>query len=578
MPPSRGSRESLAVTRQRSGLCTRTARAGARCGRSLAPRQGSRTSTSGIPRSSCTSPAQEHRCPPRSRCAPRCWNPSERWTASPQTAATRRGWRCASGTAELVASIAAYDLLSVSPVDQVGFVAARLADAAGAALEASLCVARTRVSGGGAGAGLFPRAQVAGARLAVIGMGKTGARELNYVSDVDVIFVAGADDALIEEVGESRIVDITTRLAVQTMRGISGVEIEPPLWEVDANLRPEGKQGALVRTLDSHLSYYDRWAKSWEFQALLKARPIAGDAALGEAYVSAVQPKIWTSAARENFVDSVQRMRERVTEHIPSGDVALPDQARSGRHPGYRVHGSAAPARPRALRRPHPPARHPRRPERARRAGLHRPHRGRGVLPRLPGAAPPRASRAAAQPAKDASDAVPAGGPPRARSLVGDRGLRREGLADLGDRQARSARHPRPTVLPAAPFGCRIAAGGGAIALTRAGPRSARRDRLHGSGRRTPAHRGTHQRTEPRRDHPTAPHARDDPLVRRRRRPRLRTALVPADQRAPRRHALVPADAPGLVRCGRESDARPVELPLRRRAHGVDPGVGRVAR
>jgi glutamine synthetase adenylyltransferase len=59
------------------------------------------------------------------------------------------------------------------------------------------------------------------------------------------------------------------------------MEIEPPLWEVDANLRPEGKQGALVRSLDSHLAYYDRWAKSWEFQALLKARPLAGDRMLG---------------------------------------------------------------------------------------------------------------------------------------------------------------------------------------------------------------------------------------------------------------------------------------------------------
>jgi glutamate-ammonia-ligase adenylyltransferase len=222
---------------------------------------------------------------------------------------------------QLIAAIAAYDLLSLSPVDELAVVAARLADAAGAALEASLCVARTRVAGGAAGAGLFPREQVAATRLAVIGMGKTGARELNYVSDVDVIFVAGADEATAEQVGESRIVDIATRLAVQTMRGIAGVEIEPPLWEVDANLRPEGKQGALVRTLDSHMSYYDRWAKSWEFQALLKARPIAGDAELGDAYVTAVQPKIWTSAARENFVDSVQRMRERVTEHIPAAEV-----------------------------------------------------------------------------------------------------------------------------------------------------------------------------------------------------------------------------------------------------------------
>ncbi|MFB7891115.1 bifunctional [glutamine synthetase] adenylyltransferase/[glutamine synthetase]-adenylyl-L-tyrosine phosphorylase [Microbacterium sp. NPDC056044] len=221
----------------------------------------------------------------------------------------------------MLARIAAYDLLSPAPVDEVAAVSARLADAAGAALEASLAVARTRVSGGAVGAGLFPREQVARTKLAIIGMGKTGARELNYVSDVDVIFVGGGDDDAVEEFGESRIVDIATRLAVQTMRGISGVEIEPPLWEVDANLRPEGKQGALVRTLDSHLAYYDRWAKSWEFQALLKARPIAGDEQLAEAYIEAVQPKVWTSAARENFVDSVQRMRERVTEHIPPADV-----------------------------------------------------------------------------------------------------------------------------------------------------------------------------------------------------------------------------------------------------------------
>lgn len=221
----------------------------------------------------------------------------------------------------LLARIAAYDLRSASPVDEIAAVSARLADAAGAALEASLAVARTRVSGGAAGAGLFPREQVAQARLAIIGMGKTGARELNYVSDVDVIFVAGGDETALEEIGESRIVDIATRLAVQTMRGISGVEVEPPLWEVDANLRPEGKQGALVRTVESHVAYYDRWAKSWEFQALLKARPIAGDEALAQEYIDAVQPKVWTSAARENFVDSVQRMRERVTDHIPAADV-----------------------------------------------------------------------------------------------------------------------------------------------------------------------------------------------------------------------------------------------------------------
>jgi glutamate-ammonia-ligase adenylyltransferase len=217
----------------------------------------------------------------------------------------------------LLARIAAYDLGQDDPAGAIDVVSAALADLAGAALEASLSVARARVTG--SGPGTFPRAQVAATRFAIIAMGKTGARELNYVSDVDVIFVGGTTDE--EVLSEARAIDIGTRLAVQTMRGISGPEVEPPLWEVDPNLRPEGKQGALVRSLSAHRQYYDRWAKSWEFQALLKARAIAGDAALGAEYIAAVQPLVWHSAARENFVEGVQRMRERVTENIPGSEI-----------------------------------------------------------------------------------------------------------------------------------------------------------------------------------------------------------------------------------------------------------------
>ncbi|KDA05581.1 glutamine-synthetase [Microbacterium sp. CH12i] len=212
-----------------------------------------------------------------------------------------------------VAEIAAIDLSAPEPELRIAAVSAALADAAGAALEASLAVARTRL------ANTSSRDEVALTQLAIIGMGKAGARELNYVSDVDVIFVSGTADE--ERLDEGRSIDLATRLARETMRGVSAIEVEPPLWEVDANLRPEGKQGALVRSLGSHLAYYDRWAKSWEFQALLKARPLAGDPELGDAYIEAVQPKIWSSAAREDFVDSVQRMRERVTEHIDPEDA-----------------------------------------------------------------------------------------------------------------------------------------------------------------------------------------------------------------------------------------------------------------
>ena len=208
-----------------------------------------------------------------------------------------------------LARLAAWDLGQTDTLAALERVAEALADLAGAALEASLEVARRDVP--------FPTDEVAQARLAIIGMGKAGARELNYVSDVDVIFVAEGSDGIADD----RAVEIATKLAMQTMRGINELSTEPSLWEVDANLRPEGKDGALVRTLASHVAYYERWAKSWEFQALLKARPLAGDRDLGERYVEALAPMVWSSASRENFVESVQRMRERVTEHIPNSEI-----------------------------------------------------------------------------------------------------------------------------------------------------------------------------------------------------------------------------------------------------------------
>ena len=137
--------------------------------------------------------------------------------------------------------------------------------------------------------------------------------ELNYVSDVDVIFVAGTADEAI--VSEPRAIDIATRLAREVMTTLSGIDVEPPLWEVDPNLRPEGKQGALVRTLASHVGYYERWAKTWEFQALLKARPSAGDLDLGAEYVDAVSAFVWSAADHPTFVEDVQAMRRRVEQH-----------------------------------------------------------------------------------------------------------------------------------------------------------------------------------------------------------------------------------------------------------------------
>ena len=202
--------------------------------------------------------------------------------------------------------LGAADALAAMPV-----VGRELADLAAAALDGALAISRAEA------AGRFEAQDIAEVRLAVIGMGKCGASELNYVSDVDVIYVHSS-----EGLEEQLALGIARELATGISRAIDAPGIEPGLWEVDANLRPEGKDGALSRTLESHAAYYARWAASWEFQALLKARAIAGDAELGAAYEAMVAPLIWNSSEREGFVESVQRMRRRVTANIKPAELA----------------------------------------------------------------------------------------------------------------------------------------------------------------------------------------------------------------------------------------------------------------
>ena len=205
-------------------------------------------------------------------------------------------------------ALAARDLTGEASLDQV---AAELADLAAAALEAALAIARANLPPGSVPC-----------RLAVIAMGKCGARELNYASDVDVIFVAepaaaDAGDAG-PDGGEVAALRTATQLAAGLIQACSQSTPEGSLFPVDPNLRPEGRNGPLVRTLASHRAYYQRWAQTWEFQALLKARPVAGDAALGEAYAATMGPLVWRAAQRENFVADVQAMRRRVIGTLPA--------------------------------------------------------------------------------------------------------------------------------------------------------------------------------------------------------------------------------------------------------------------
>ena len=220
-----------------------------------------------------------------------------------------RGARAAGSGAEVLRALraayrrcllglAARDLTRAVGVDDA---AAELADLAAATLTAALSVALADLP-----------ADAPGCRLAVIGMGKTGGRELNYVSDVDVVFVGEPLDGS----DETAALRSATSLASGLVRVCGDVA-----WPVDAALRPEGKAGPLVRTLDSHVAYYRRWAQTWEFQAQLKARPVAGDLDLGEQYVDRLRPLVWSAAERPDFVPDVQAMRRRVVASVPGAQL-----------------------------------------------------------------------------------------------------------------------------------------------------------------------------------------------------------------------------------------------------------------
>ena len=195
-------------------------------------------------------------------------------------------------------TLATRDLAESADLEQV---TGELSDLAEATLTAALAIAASDLPD-----------DVPACRLAIIAMGKCGGRELNYVSDVDVIFVGEPD----EEGPAGPDVEAAIRTATRLAADLMAICVQVA-WPVDAALRPEGTAGPLVRTLDSHAAYYEKWARTWEFQALVKMRAVAGDPALGAAYVERLRPMVWSAAEREHFVEDVQKMRRRVEANVP---------------------------------------------------------------------------------------------------------------------------------------------------------------------------------------------------------------------------------------------------------------------
>jgi glutamate-ammonia-ligase adenylyltransferase len=197
------------------------------------------------------------------------------------------------------------DIVGLVGLDEVGNA---LSDAAAAVLDGALRAAGAQVAS--RHGGLLPT------RLLVVAMGRLGGGELGYGSDADVMFVhdplPGADEKLAND---------SAMEVFSELRRLLGAPGPEPGLDVDPDLRPEGRNGPLIRSLDSYARYYERWSSPWEAQALTRAAPVAGDPDLARRFEELIDPLRWpTNGLSDSVVREIRRIKARVeSERLPRG-------------------------------------------------------------------------------------------------------------------------------------------------------------------------------------------------------------------------------------------------------------------
>ncbi|HEY1489228.1 MAG TPA: bifunctional [glutamine synthetase] adenylyltransferase/[glutamine synthetase]-adenylyl-L-tyrosine phosphorylase, partial [Micromonosporaceae bacterium] len=187
--------------------------------------------------------------------------------------------------------------VAVDAVDGIGRVGAALTAITDATLAATLSAALSAAD-----------ATAPGLRFAVIGVGRLGGREMGYASDADVLFVYEPPPGVADDVASGAALAVA-----EQMRNVLATPAPDPPLLIDADLRPEGRQGPLVRSLAAYQLYYARWSKVWEAQALLRARFVAGDADLGARFITLADDVRYPAGglAPEQIVE-IRRIKARV--------------------------------------------------------------------------------------------------------------------------------------------------------------------------------------------------------------------------------------------------------------------------
>jgi len=151
--------------------------------------------------------------------------------------------------------------------------------------------------------------------FAVIALGKLGGCELNFSSDIDLIYVC--DDA------DDTTIDRYVKLARSLTSSLSEVTAEGYLYRVDLRLRPDGDVGPLVNPISAMMVYYENRARPWEFQAMLKARVIAGDVEVGERFLDQMSALVFSPTLSYSPLETIALMRHRIRENISTRDRAF---------------------------------------------------------------------------------------------------------------------------------------------------------------------------------------------------------------------------------------------------------------
>jgi glutamate-ammonia-ligase adenylyltransferase len=151
-------------------------------------------------------------------------------------------------------------------------------------------------------------------------MGRQGGREIGYGSDADVMYVHRALPGYTEEEAQEQAARIVSKVSSLLTQPLKPAIMAERVLQVDADLRPEGKSGAMVRSLDSFAEYYRRWSLIWEAQALLRARPMAGDDGLAKDFLELIDPIRYPESISEQDIREVRRVKARVeSERLPRG-------------------------------------------------------------------------------------------------------------------------------------------------------------------------------------------------------------------------------------------------------------------